>query len=140
MLDFPELLAPAKIVSGLISICVSLSKDLKPLTERPVRPIPVARLFFKLPDWGKKNPPFKSMLMYYFISITACSQAFLREILLKLPEAPYHLTKALAQVRPPPKAVRTIRSPFLIDPSRTASSKAMAAEAEEMLPYLWTVM
>ena len=33
MLDFPELLAPAKIVRGRISIACSWLMDLKPATE-----------------------------------------------------------------------------------------------------------
>ena len=47
----------------------------------------------------------------------------------------HHLIKLLPQVRPPPNAVRTIRSPFWIDPFRTASSKAIGTVADEMLPY-----
>jgi hypothetical protein len=44
--------------------------------------------------------------------------------------------RLLAQVRPPPNAVRMIKSPFWIDPSRTASSRAMGMVAEEIFPYL----
>lgn len=38
MLDLPELLAPARTVRGRISICCSLSIDLKPETLIPVMP------------------------------------------------------------------------------------------------------
>jgi len=48
----------------------------------------------------------------------------------------YHLTRALPQVKPPPKTGRQTRWPSWMLPSLTASSKAMAQEAEEMFPYL----
>ena len=38
MLDLPELLAPARMVSGRISMLCSLSMDLKPETLMPVMP------------------------------------------------------------------------------------------------------
>jgi hypothetical protein len=47
----------------------------------------------------------------------------------------YHLIRLLAHVRPPPNAVRTIKSPLSIDPSRTASSRAIGIVAEEILAY-----
>ncbi len=53
--------------------------------------------------------------------------------------AAYHLMRALPQVRPPPKTGRQTRSFCLMLPSLTASSRAMAQEAEEMLPYLLRV-
>lgn len=48
----------------------------------------------------------------------------------------YHWIRALPQVKPPPKAVKMTLSPRFIEPERTASSKAMAVEADDELPYL----
>ncbi len=44
--------------------------------------------------------------------------------------------RALPQVRPPPNTGRQIRSCGLMLPSRTASSRAIAQESYDMLPYL----
>ncbi len=57
----------------------------------------------------------------------------------KRPQTDAHLTRALPQVNPPPKTGRHTRSPSLMLPSRTASSKAMAQDAEEIFPYLLSV-
>ena len=51
----------------------------------------------------------------------------------------YHRMRALPQVRPPPKTGRQTISSFFMLPSRTASSRAIAHDAEEMFPYLWRV-
>src|SRR5947207_14579963 len=48
MLDLPELLAPARTVSGLISIDCGLTMDLYPLTLMPVMPSGVALGVFPL--------------------------------------------------------------------------------------------
>ena len=48
----------------------------------------------------------------------------------------YHLMRALPQVNPPPNTGMHTRSPSLTLPSLTASSREMAQDAEEMLPYL----
>lgn len=53
--------------------------------------------------------------------------------------ASYHRIRALPQVSPPPKTGRQIRCPSWMLPSLTASSNAMAQDAEEMFPYLWRV-
>jgi hypothetical protein len=45
----------------------------------------------------------------------------------------YHLISELAQVSPPPKAVRQIKSAPWMLPSRTAESKVMGTVAEEIL-------
>ena len=47
----------------------------------------------------------------------------------------YHLNKALAQVKPLPKAARQIKSPSLIFPISHASHKAIGTEAAVVLPY-----
>ena len=51
----------------------------------------------------------------------------------------YQRMRALPQVKPPPNTGRQTRLPSLILPSRTASSRAMAQDAEEILPYLCMV-
>ena len=52
----------------------------------------------------------------------------------------YQCTRLEPQVSPPPKAVRRTSESFLMEPSRTASSRAMGTVAEEMLPYFSIVM
>src|SRR6185436_12440417 len=47
----------------------------------------------------------------------------------------YHSMTAAPQVRPAPKTIRRIRSPALTVPDSTASSRAIATEAAEVLPY-----
>jgi hypothetical protein len=51
----------------------------------------------------------------------------------------YQRIRALPQVSPPPKTGKHIKSSGWMLPSRTASSSAMAQEAEEILPYFWSV-
>ena len=48
--------------------------------------------------------------------------------------------RALPQVNPPPKTGMQTKSPGLTLLSLMASSSAIAHEAEEILPYLWTVI
>jgi len=61
------------------------------------------------------------------------------EVLERMQRLIYHRNSALPQVKPPPKTGRQTRSSILMLPSRTASSKAIAQEAEDILPYLWMV-
>lgn len=49
-----------------------------------------------------------------------------------------HFTNEDAQVKPAPKAARSMWSPLFIRPSRLASSRAIGIDAEEVFPYLWT--
>ena len=48
----------------------------------------------------------------------------------------YHSSKALAQVRPPPKATRRTLSPFWSFISGPASCRATGMQAADMFPYL----
>src|SRR4030042_4773520 len=48
----------------------------------------------------------------------------------------YHFISTLPHVRPPPNTGMQIISPFLMLPSLTASSRALAQDAEDELPYL----
>src|SRR6266404_3269612 len=47
----------------------------------------------------------------------------------------HHSITAAPQVRPAPKTISKIRSPRWTRPEVTASSRAMATEAAEVLPY-----
>ena len=59
-------------------------------------------------------------------------------VLCTLPRAQYykiyHLTAALAQVKPPPKATMRTTDPGLILPERTHSSSAIGMEPADVLP------
>src|ERR1044071_1267551 len=49
----------------------------------------------------------------------------------------HHSMTAAPQVNPAPNTISRIRSPRWMRPDSTASSRAMATDAAEVLPYLW---
>src|SRR3989304_8359556 len=87
-----------------------------------------------------KEKRFLKTKFFFFSLCSLCVLCGYYSAIANLQSVAYHLTTPEAQVKPAPKTEKRIKSPLSALPLLTASSRAIGTEAEDVFPYLSTLM